>query len=94
MFCSGLSNPSNGQVDQRGNGLGSVATYSCHSGYNVQGGSQVYCTSDGKWSGEPPSCKGLINTGYLMAEAAQEGRLGGYMLILLLSKDIMLCCLS
>ncbi len=40
-----------------GNVEGSVATYSCDTGYIVTGLSQRECESNGKWSGMEPTCE-------------------------------------
>ena len=39
---------------------GSVATYSCHDGYNISVGfSFLWCLSNSQWSGDPPSCQAM-----------------------------------
>ena len=56
--CPNLRNPSNGQVTLSGNRLGSVATYSCNSGFSLEGVSRRTCQMDGRWSDSEPSCVG------------------------------------
>ena len=58
--CGTLNNPSNGQVLQQGNGIGSFATYSCSEGYEIQGANRRICTNTGMWSGSNPRC---VHTG-------------------------------
>ena len=41
-------------------GVGSVATHSCDSGYNLRGDNTRICQSDGTWSGSAPTCEGTI----------------------------------
>lgn len=55
--CQILSNPKNGRVEHGGTDIDSVATYSCQSGYVLDGLSQRRCASDGTWSGTDPTCK-------------------------------------
>ncbi|KAL4239544.1 CUB and sushi domain-containing protein 3 [Mactra antiquata] len=55
--CGGLGNPTNGLVDiSSGTTYGQVATYSCNSGYVVNGASSRTCGSGGTWSSSPPTC--------------------------------------
>ena len=35
-----------------------VATYTCDTGYTLNGGSTRTCGSDGVWSGSDPTCQG------------------------------------
>ncbi len=55
--CPTLNAPDDGEVNMTGNVEGSVATYSCGTGYNVTGLSQRECESNGKWSGMEPTCE-------------------------------------
>ena len=48
--CEILSNPVNGRVAHEGTDVGSVATYSCESGYTLSGEAERRCRSDGSWS--------------------------------------------
>ena len=71
ILCENLSPPNNGEIsvafapNSLSHGLGSVATYSCDSGY-VLGGYAVRRCEDpnggtvtmGVWSGTPPTCQG------------------------------------
>ena len=54
--CCPLPNPLNGQVQFPSTTVGSVATYSCFTGYTLNGTSNRTCEADGEWSGDPPTC--------------------------------------
>ena len=54
--CGSLPNPSFGRVDLTGTTVGSTATYSCQSGYQLVGESTRTCQSNGQWSGVAPIC--------------------------------------
>ena len=53
--CGPLSNPVNGQVDFSATTHGSSVTYSCASGYILNGASTRTCDY-GTWSGMAPLC--------------------------------------
>ena len=55
--CSNLPDPSNGRVNQRGNKPGDRASYTCNSGYELQGDSARICQNNGQWSGDAPTCE-------------------------------------
>ena len=55
--CPNLPNPSNGRVNQRGNKPGDRASYTCNSGYELQGDSTRICQNSGQWSGDAPTCE-------------------------------------
>ena len=55
--CPNLPNPSNGRVNQRGNKPGDRASYTCNSGYELQGDSTRICQNNGQWSGDAPTCE-------------------------------------
>ena len=38
-----------------------VATYTCDTGYTLNGGTTRTCGSDGVWSGSAPVCQGIYN---------------------------------
>ena len=44
-------------VTMTGNSAGDTASYTCDAGYELIGSMTVTCTSDGKWSDEPPMCR-------------------------------------
>lgn len=57
-LCQPLTDPSNGMVQQPSFIVeGSVATYSCNTGYEVIGAATLTCQSTGAWSGSPPICQ-------------------------------------
>ncbi|XP_066300510.1 P-selectin-like [Branchiostoma lanceolatum] len=53
--CPTLTSPTNGGVGGS-NSYGSVATFTCDSGYNLVGASTRTCQADGTWSGSSPTC--------------------------------------
>ena len=59
--CGVLDDPENGEVSLTGTILGSKATYSCNSGYVLEGESTRVCQSNGKWSGEAPTCERMLH---------------------------------
>ena len=56
ITCPNLENPTNGAVTVNGMNPGDTATYTCISGYELEGGDTLTCGSDGMWSPEPPVC--------------------------------------
>ena len=54
--CGSLSDPEFGEVTFSSTTEGSVATYSCFTGYVLKGVESRTCTADG-WSGSEPSCE-------------------------------------
>ena len=59
--CGPLIAPTNGQVDTpSGTTFGSVATFSCNTGYVLSHQQVVMCGVDGMWSPARPSCLGKI----------------------------------
>ncbi|XP_019614492.1 PREDICTED: E-selectin-like [Branchiostoma belcheri] len=57
--CSTLSNPSNGGVSYSSRNYGDVATYSCNTGYSLNGFSTRTCQSSGSWSNTAPTCQAV-----------------------------------
>ncbi len=57
VTCPALTNPTNGLVSVDSNTVGSTATYTCDTGYDVNGATTVTCGADGSWSA-PPTCDG------------------------------------
>ena len=45
-------------VDDANTSFGSVVTYSCNTGYRIEGNSTRICQVNGSWTGEEPSCEG------------------------------------
>ncbi len=57
--CGSLGNPTNGAVDtSSGTTFMMTATYTCNTGYGVNGATTVTCAAGGNWSPDPPSCDG------------------------------------
>ncbi|XP_064386678.1 E-selectin-like [Halichondria panicea] len=59
--CSDLTNPTNGIVAYNMGTAGpdTVATYTCTTGYTLNGGTTRTCGSDGVWSGSAPVCQSI-----------------------------------
>ncbi len=55
--CGSPSNPSNGSVNAPTTTYGSIATYSCNTGYSMVGGAIRTCQAGGNWSGVAPTCE-------------------------------------
>ncbi len=56
--CGLLFDPANGIVGTpNGTELGETATYSCNSGYTLEGNVTRVCQSNGAWSGSAPTCE-------------------------------------
>lgn len=56
--CEILSNPVNGNVTMPVSiTYGEAATYSCDSGYDINGVSSRICQADGTWSAVEPTCE-------------------------------------
>ena len=55
--CDDLTAPANGEVDQPGNSVGTMASYSCKDGFELIGDKTRTCQENGEWSGMAPTCK-------------------------------------
>ncbi|KAK8721900.1 hypothetical protein OTU49_012628 [Cherax quadricarinatus] len=71
-WCPNVTEPVNGKVDMSGRQAGDTATFSCDSGYSIQGLKTVSCTLGGVWSGATPTCK-FIDCG--VPEDLRDGRM-------------------
>ena len=59
--CGVLTNPASGQVSHTaGTTYGQTATYSCNTGYSLVGSSTRTCQATGNWSGNSPTCQGIV----------------------------------
>ncbi|CAH1258061.1 LRP6 [Branchiostoma lanceolatum] len=55
--CPSLTAPANGVMDSAGaNAYQDVVTFTCNSGYRLNGASSVTCQADETWSGPVPTC--------------------------------------
>ena len=55
MDCGDLSDIPDGEVDYTSSTVGSTATYTCNTGFELVG--QRSCQSSGIWEGTVPSCQ-------------------------------------
>ena len=58
--CDVLLDPPGGRVVLTGRTIGSKATYNCSEGFNLEGNGTRTCQPDGMWSGNEPTCEGII----------------------------------
>lgn len=60
MGCQPIESPANGQVLISGQEFGDTATYSCSSGFSLEGGNSLRtCLDNGEWSGKASHCVDL-----------------------------------
>ena len=67
MTCDNPEKPDNGGVTVSGNDIGSTATYTCNTGYELKGDDEATCTEadDGNsasFKPNPPVCKGKLSS--------------------------------
>ena len=62
--CGPLKNPTNGQVIVPATTLNNMATYSCNSGYTLNGTQTRTCQASGVWSNAGPTCEGEQTESY------------------------------
>ena len=55
--CEELSNPANGRVRITGLTAGSTATYTCSTGFILEGSQTRNCQGNGQWSSQAPVCR-------------------------------------
>lgn len=58
--CEDLQRPDHGLISVRGSGPGAIAAYSCSHSYVLRGRRMRMCMENGKWSGDMPTCHGII----------------------------------
>ena len=63
--CGFLVAPSNGIVNFGMTTFGSMATYECNPSYRLVGMELRLCGEDGVWSGDPPTCEGMLASPYI-----------------------------
>ena len=54
--CGALASPTDGNVSAPSTTSGSEASYSCNTGYNMNGAATRTCEAGGTWSGTAPTC--------------------------------------
>ena len=60
--CGTLSDPVNGRVDtSSGTAFRAVATYTCNTGYILDGSSRRTCGANKQWNFVQPTCKGILH---------------------------------
>lgn len=58
--CGALQDPVQGSVIFQSTSLGSIATYSCFTGYALVGKATRRCKASGIWSGVAPTCRKVV----------------------------------
>ena len=66
--CGELDNPNNGQVSLDGIIFGSIATYTCDTGFNLIGDMERICQANGNWSESEPVCQSQFYTYIIYSE--------------------------
>ncbi|HET7538646.1 MAG TPA: hypothetical protein VFK05_02205 [Polyangiaceae bacterium] len=61
--CGALTSPTNGSVSQSNTKVGGTATYSCNSGYVLNGNATRTCQTSGAWDGSAPTCTQKVANG-------------------------------
>jgi len=56
LECVNLYDPLNGRVEVTDYTVGSLATYFCNTGFNLQGGKYRFCITGGIWRGSASTC--------------------------------------
>ena len=59
--CGMLGNPLNGDIITNGTILGSLASYSCRAGYELEGDAVRVCQPNRSWSNNEPTCLGMLH---------------------------------
>ena len=54
--CPVLAAPANGQLKSANRNYGGIATFSCNTGYQLQGNSDRQCLANGAWSEQDNTC--------------------------------------
>lgn len=57
MRCGELLGPAFGSVEYDSTTVGSIAMYSCNTGYMLSGDRTRTCQDTGMWSGTQPTCQ-------------------------------------
>ena len=61
--CGSPVSPANGAIKQlTGTTYGFTVSYSCNSGYSLEGATTRVCQDSGQWSEEVPMCRGGFAT--------------------------------
>ena len=59
-ICPNLVDPMNGDfVTMTGKSVGDIAVYTCNSGFELVGATNLTCQIDGYWSDPPPLCEAI-----------------------------------
>ena len=56
IHCGDLETPSHGTKYGPNDVVGSQMTFSCNSGYRLEGSEQRHCKEDGQWDGTNATC--------------------------------------
>ena len=56
VLCQTLTAPTSGSVVISTDGTTTVATYTCHADYYLEGSYTSVCGTDGNWNNQQPTC--------------------------------------
>ena len=60
-MCESLHAPSGGTIDFSTDNYNTVATFTCGTGYTLNGTTLITCQSDGTWESSQPICGKTLN---------------------------------
>ena len=94
--CSDLTDPTDGAVNtSSGTTFNMNATYSCNTGYNLNGTNARTCQADRMWSGNEPACdstlSSLVHWVYTVLIASSSLQLSPVQLSLTLIMEWLMC---
>ncbi|WAQ97855.1 SVEP1-like protein [Mya arenaria] len=77
-YCSNPGTPASGSVDLTTDGVTSVVTYSCATGYTLKGAATRVCLTTGVWDGLTPTCECEVPATPLHGTMVSDGKTANY----------------